>query len=100
MEWRNEAALANQKEQLNAQCEAAAKTLREANDELQRGQTDIASRLAKYKRLHPSTCVIVSESADTTSGWRGYARADELLDFAAECEGYRQQRIALERLLK
>lgn len=85
---------------LTSQCNAAAERLKGVNDELLRGQKDIASKLAKYKRLHPATCVAVSQSAKPASGGVGYVGAHELLDFAAECEEYRRQRITLEGLLK
>ena len=100
MGWKNEGKLNDLREQLNVQCKAAAAEMERANDELQKANTDIAGRLSRYKRLHPNTCVKLSESAQPAPGWRGYVGTDELLDFAAECETYRSQRIILEGLLK
>lgn len=92
--------LESQAQTIQSQCNETAKTLKEANDELQRSQANIAGRLAKYKRMQPSACVTVSKgSVDAASG-SGYVGAHELLDYAAECEQYRQQRITLEGLLK
>lgn len=85
---------------LTSQCNAAAERLKGVNDELQKDKADIAIKLARYKRLHPATCVAVSQSAKPTSGGVGYVGAHELLDYAAECEEYRKQRIVLEGLLQ
>jgi hypothetical protein len=85
---------------LTSQCATAAERLKGVNDELQRDKASITRRLADYKRLHPNACITVSESAKPTTGGRGYVGAHELLDYAAECEEYRKQRIVLEGLLQ
>lgn len=108
MSWKNEGKLSDLRAELNQQCEAAAEKLKGANDELQRTQADIAGKLAKYKRLHPNTCVKLSESAQSTASGGEYAgsggavagSSDDFRDYFADCEEYRSQRIILEGLLK
>ena len=85
---------------MTSQCNAAAERLKGVNDELQKDKADIAGKLARYKRLHPATCVAVSENAKPAASGVGYVGTDALYDYAAECEEYRRQRITLEGLLK
>lgn len=96
----------SEKAAIKEQCETEKLKTKEANDALQKSQSDIAARLAMYKRVQ-SNCNL-SISTKPTSGGYEYARSDgriigtsdDFRDYAAECETYRQQRIILEELLK
>lgn len=99
-------ALSEQAALYTSQCDADKAKTKEANDALQKSADDIAARLARYKRLHPNTCVM--PQADGTlpaGGGAGHAGGDGvstdwLREYAAQCEAYRRQRIVLEGLLR
>lgn len=101
--WREKA---NQLDKVKAElssCELGKKTTKEANDALQKDRDVIAARLANSKRMY-SSCVSVSSTANSAPGGKQYARQDGLstdwlLEYAAECETYRSQRIRLEEFL-
>lgn len=86
-------------------CLATAKLTKETNDALQVSRDDVASKLASYKRLHPSTCVVLRSNAKQVgtgpAGGDGAVTgtSDDFRDFAAKCADYRNERIALEKLL-
>lgn len=87
-------------------CETDKARTKEANDALQKSATDIATKLAQYKRLHPSTCIVPHSGApEPASGGNGHAgqdgiSSDWLVEYSAECETYRQQRITLESFFR
>ena len=100
---RREAALSEQHDLLTKSCNDDKQKAKEANDALQQTAADISSKLATYKRLHPSSCILPGTGkAEPSAGGAGHAGGDgidtgTLRDFAAQCETYRQQRIILEQ---
>jgi hypothetical protein len=81
------------------QCETEKQTTRKANDTLQNDRDRIAADLARYKRLHPRSCVIPARQSDVREGGAEYAggngvvagTTDDFRDFAATCERYRSE---------
>ena len=95
-------ALAEQHDLLTKSCNDQQTRTKEANDALQQTAADISSKLASYKRLHPSACVMPGKGkAQPSAGGSGHAdgdgiSSDWLREYAAQCEAYRQERIILE----
>jgi hypothetical protein len=90
----------------NEQCEKDKTTTKEAQDELQANYDSIARRLAAAKRVQQSCIPITPSVANALGGGAEHARgngkgltSDWLLEYAAKCEQYRSERIALEKFL-
>ncbi len=96
------ALLEAQKEADEEACNTAKEITRKANEQLQNDRDRIASDLAKYKRMHPTSCVIPSKRPNTGSGGTEYAggngavagTSDDFREYAATCETYRSEVIA------
>lgn len=104
VEARHEEELTAQKTALTAQCDKEKTTTKEANDALQRDRDFIAARLVRLKRMQLTSCVPVSSSSNNSDSGDGHAgahglRSEFLLDFAAECEGYRSTVIVLDKFI-
>ncbi len=104
LEGKHEKALSDQKTALNAQCDKDKATTKEAQDALQRNYDSIAARLARIKRVQPARCVPVPRTPNDSGSGDGYVGAhgissEFLLDFAAECEGYRSTVIVLDKFI-
>lgn len=101
----HQAALKEQKTSLEEKCKADQAITKGANDALQQKYNSVNSKLAALKRVQPARCVVpVTGRADAAAGGGGYAgqngiSTDWLRDYAAECETYRGQRIALEQFI-
>lgn len=98
------AQLAAQAKEITAQCKAAQKITKEANDDLQNEKTRIADELANLKRVRPATCVPIARPSDHCSSGTGRAggnglSSEWLLDYAARCETYRSEVIILDKFL-
>jgi len=106
MSWRSDALeLPRVKEELSetiTKCNAT----REINNDLQKERERIASRLANIRRMHANSCLtILSNPVDAGAGHAGRDGAitgttDDFREYAARCNNYRSERIALEKLLK
>ncbi len=87
-----------------ASCQESATKLKETNDALQTSRDIIASRLADAKRVRPA-CIPIKQpntfqAGAEHAGENGTGISSEwLLEYAAEAELYRSERIALEKLL-
>lgn len=102
--WREKAnQLAGVKSALSS-CQTNQTLTKEANDALQKERDTIAGRLARAKRVQQSRCVPVSNASNTQptraehAGSNGIS-SDWLLDYAAQCETYRSERIILEKFV-
>jgi hypothetical protein len=104
--WRSQAQELPRLKDALSDCQAAGTKTREINDELQKERERIAARLTNIKRLHANRCLAILSNAD--AGGAGHARVDGVItgttddfrEYAARCNNYRSERIALERLLK
>lgn len=95
--------LEDQRFSLISECEKNKKTTEEANEYLTKQNTSIAARLTTLRLHKPSTCVPVTNSTNTADSGNRHATtnisSDWLLEYGAECETYRTQRIALEKFI-
>jgi len=99
---------ANQLDEVKNQltnCRESATKLKEINDELQESRDTIAARLASAKRVRPACVPIIQpntlQAGAEHAGENGTGISSEwLLEYAAEAETYRTERIALEKLLR
>jgi hypothetical protein len=82
-------------------CQSTAVKTKEANDVLQKSRDVIANRLAAAKRVQ-SSCVHIKPNAQSSgaehAGSNGIS-SEWLLEYAAQCETYRSERIVLEEFL-
>jgi len=98
LEWRDDA-------HKLVTCESSSKRLKGTNDELQASRDRIASNLAASRKrvLKQCTSVIQSDSLKAGAEHAGYDErgitTEWLLGYAAQCETYRSERIALEKFL-
>lgn len=88
---------------LNKKCDEAKKLTEESNGSLHKNYSSVERKRDDAKRVQPSSCIglSVAGKADTKSAGGGHAaengiETDWLRDYAADCERYRQERIALE----
>ena len=105
--WRDKAHELDGVKSALSSCEASKTVTKEANDELQRDRDTIAAKLARARRVQ-SRCVPVASGKPVTikvgaehagSNARGL-RTEWLLDYAAQCETYRSERIVLEKFIE
>lgn len=102
-EWRCTQKLDTLAAAMQARCESDKEITRKANDGLQKQNDIISGRLAALKRVQSSCIMPTSHAANATGGESGVnagahgLSAQFLLEFAAECEQYKQQRLALEQ---
>lgn len=87
-------------------CEASKTITKEANDELQRNRDTIAAKLARARRVQSRCVPVASSKPDVIKAGAGYdgsnaggIRTEWLLDYAAQCETYRSERIVLEKFI-
>jgi hypothetical protein len=105
MSWRNEALKVPSLNAALSECQAAGTKTKEINDDLQKERERIASRLATIKRMHSNRCLtILSHTGDAGAGHAGRdgtitGTTDDFREYAARCNTYRSERIALEKLL-
>lgn len=91
------ALLEAQKQADKEQCDLEKATTRRANEKLQADRDRITGDLTRYKRLHPTSCVIPARQSELRSGGAEYARGDgkvagttdDFRDYAATAERYR-----------
>jgi hypothetical protein len=101
--WRSQALELPKLKQELSECQAAGRKTKEINDELQKERERIASRLATIKRMHENRCLaILSNPIDARAGYAGRDGAivgttDDFREYAARCNVYRSERIALEK---
>jgi len=101
--WRSEALKVPALNAALNSCESGKQITLEANDALQKSRDVIADKLASSKRMF-KTCVPISNSTNTAASGGEYAAKNglptsSLLDYAAICETYRQQRVILEKFI-
>lgn len=89
--------------QLEAKCKAEKKLTEESNGSLHKNYSSIEHKRDDAKRLQSSSCIglSIAGKVDAKSAGGGHAaengiETDWLRDYAADCERYRQERIALE----
>ncbi len=98
-------ALNDQKTQLEAQCAEHKAITERANDDLQNEYAAIARKLADAQRLRPARCVVptarppVAPAGGGEHAGQDGISSDWLRHYAAECEGYRAERLILERFM-
>jgi hypothetical protein len=96
-------ALEQQAKTINEQCEKAKQITEDLNNEWQKKASNNARRLAEYKRVQQSKCIVpLTNVAVAPASGGGYAgqngiSTDWLRDFAKECNDYREQRIILDK---
>jgi hypothetical protein len=101
------ALLEAQKKVDTEQCNAEKEITRNANEQLKNDRNRIANDLARYKRLHPMSCIIPAIPDDVRGGRAEHARgngavvgtSDDFRDYAARCEGYRSEVVACIKFL-
>ncbi len=98
--------LKQQKTQLEKTCADDKATTERGQHELQTRYDDITGKLAAAKRMQPSRCVVPTITGTAHAPAVGPEHAgqngissDWLRDYAAECESYRSDRIALEKFI-
>lgn len=84
-----------------ATCQTSIKETKVLNGKLQSDRDDVASKLAIYKRMRPNSCLQLANTQQIGAGHAGThgIETDWLREYAAQCEIYRRERIALEHAL-
>lgn len=80
-------------------CNVEKETTRRANDTLQTDRDRIAADAARYKRLHPVSCIIPARQPNLRGSGAEHAggngavagSTDDFRDYAATCERYRSE---------
>jgi len=103
--WRSQALELPRVKQDLSNCQASGAKTKEINDDLQKERERIAARLASIKRMHENRCLtILSNPIDAGAGYAGRDGAitgttDDFREYAARCNAYRSERIALEKAI-
>ena len=105
-QWRDKARELDGVKSALSSCEASKIVTKEANDALQRDRDIIAAKLASARRVQPRCVPVASGQPNALKAGaehaRPYARGirtEWLLDYAAQCETYRSERIVLEKFI-
>lgn len=98
-------ALVDLQTKLEKECKDNQAITKGVNDDLLKNDFDIGSLLNSSKRMQPASCIVPASSKTVPAGGgikyaeQNGVSTDWLYDYAAECETYRAQRIALEKFI-
>lgn len=100
----NSKALETQKIQLTEECTKAQAKTEKADAQFKADNDDLKQRLHALQLHHPSECVHTTSGTNDTNSRNGHAGPDVasawLLDYAAECEGYRRAVVTLQQFIQ